>query len=54
MVGPLLVFTTRAICFFLPEYEYNGILCGHCKIAVGVHWVEFVSHVKFRQMNPQR
>jgi hypothetical protein len=35
---------------FLPGYGYNGIFCGHCQIAVGVHWMEFVSHVKFRQL----
>ena len=31
-------------------YRYNGIFCGHCQIAVGVHWMKFVSHVKFRQL----
>ena len=30
----------------LPGYGYNGNFCGHGKIAVGVHWMEFVSHVK--------
>ena len=39
---------------FLPGYEYNGISCGYCKIAVGVHWMKFVSHVKFRLMHPKR
>ena len=38
----------------LPGYGYNGIFCGHCQIAVGVHWMEFVSHVKFRQLQTQR
>ena len=39
---------------FLPGYGYNGISCGHCQIAVGVHWMEFVSHVKFHQLQTQR
>ena len=39
---------------FLPGYGYNGISCGHCQITVGVHWMEFVSHVKFRQLQTQR
>jgi hypothetical protein len=39
---------------FLPGYGYNGISCGHCQITVGVHWMEFVSHVKFRQLQIQR
>ena len=39
---------------FLPGYGYNGILCGYCKIAVGVHWMKFVSHMKFRLMHSQR
>jgi hypothetical protein len=30
---------------FLPGYGYNGIFCGHCQIAVGVHWMEFVSRL---------
>ena len=38
----------------LPGYWYNGIFCGHCQIAVGVYWMEFVSHVKFRQLQTQR
>jgi hypothetical protein len=29
---------------FLLGYGYNCIFCGHCQIAVGVHWMEFVSH----------
>ena len=39
---------------FLPGYGYNGTSCGHCQIAGGVHWMEFVSHVKFRQLQTLR
>ena len=39
---------------FLPGYGYNGIFCGHCQIAVAIHWMEFVSHVKFRRLQTQR
>jgi hypothetical protein len=36
------------------EPSSQGIFCGHCQIAVGIHWMEFVSHVKFRQLQTQR